>query len=119
MLPHEAKSIVDALAGGVDPETGEILSELSIFNHPPIIRALFLASKALDTMVKKERSYKSIPENAGKSWPDVEDSELLVEFKKGIPVKEIAAKHGRTQGSITSRLLRLGAVKEKGNAYRA
>ncbi len=88
MLSHEAKSIVDALAGGVDPETGEILSELSIFNHPPIIRALFLTSKALDTMVKKERSYKSIPENAGKSWPDVEDSELLVEFKKGIPVKE-------------------------------
>ena len=118
MVPHEAKAIVDALASGVDPETGEILSGQSIFNHPPIIRALFLASRALDTMVKKEKRSKSLPENAGNSWLDIEDSELLIEFKKGISVKEIATKHSRTQVAITSRLLHLGAVKEKGDAYR-
>lgn len=112
MLPHEAKFIVDALASGVDPETGEILSGQSIFNQPSIIRALFLASRALDIMEKREKSHKSLPDNAGNSWLDVEDAELLNEFKKGLSLKEIANRHGRTLGAINSRLSHLGVEKD-------
>jgi hypothetical protein len=108
MLNDEAKFIIDALASGVDPVTGEILSTESIFNQPSVIRALFLASRALENVEKKEESGKLSPGNAGNPWSDIEDAELLVEFNKGLSVKEIATKHDRTQGAITSRLLRLG-----------
>jgi len=33
MSPNEAKSIIEALANGVDPETGEVLSAQSVFNN--------------------------------------------------------------------------------------
>lgn len=48
MSPIEAKSIIDALARGIDPATGEVITSDSIFNQPEVIRALFVASKALE-----------------------------------------------------------------------
>jgi hypothetical protein len=54
MSPNEAKSIIEALANGVDPETGEVLSAQSVFNNPQVIRALFIATNALDSLAKRE-----------------------------------------------------------------
>lgn len=113
MSPNEAKSVIEALANGVDPESGEVLSDQSIFNHPQIIRALFVATKALDDLSKKEKRENALPGNAGKSWSESEDNELLAAFDGGLPVKDIAAKHGRTLGAIASRLVRLGRIKER------
>jgi len=113
MSPLEAKKIIDALANGADPETGEILPEQSTFNKPQIIRALFVAVKALDRAVKRAERDSSLPSNAGRPWPESEDKELLAIFDAGTPVKEIAAKHGRTQGAIASRLVRLGKIKDR------
>ena len=56
MSPNEAKLIIETLANGIDPETGEDLSGQSIFNNPQVIRALFVATKALDSLVKKEKT---------------------------------------------------------------
>lgn len=56
-------------------------------------------------------------ENAGHSWPESEDKALLAIFDAGMPVKEIAAKHGRTQGAIAARLVRLGRIKERADVY--
>ncbi len=111
MSPLEAKSIIEALANGIDPETGEDLSAHKIFNKPQIIRALFTASKALDYMEKRAIREKSLPDSAGNAWSDFEDSELLNEFDAGLLVKDIAAKHGRTSGAITARLIRFGRIK--------
>ncbi|MFH0810421.1 MAG: hypothetical protein V2A77_08155 [Pseudomonadota bacterium] len=116
MSPEEAKSIIEALANGIDPETGEVLSGEGVFNRPKIIRALFLAAKALDDLVKGENRVKALPGNAGKAWSETEDSELLAAFDGGLPIKEIAARHGRTGGAITSRLIRLGRIKERAEA---
>jgi hypothetical protein len=41
MFPLEAKEIIEALANGINPETGEILPAQSNFNSPQVIRALF------------------------------------------------------------------------------
>jgi hypothetical protein len=113
MSPLEAKKIIDALANGIDPETGEILPAQSTFNNPQVIRALFVAVKALDRAAKRAERDNSLPSNAGRPWPEAEDKELLAIFDAGVPVKEIAAKLGRTQGAIDSRLVRLGRIKDR------
>jgi hypothetical protein len=110
MSPHEAKSIIEALANSVDPETGEVLSAQSVFNNPQVIRALFIATNALDSLAKREKREKALPDNTGKAWSELEDSELLSAFDVGSSIKDIAAKHGRTKGAITARLLRLGRI---------
>jgi uncharacterized protein (UPF0254 family) len=112
MSPNEAKSIIEALANGVDPETGEVLSAQSVFNNPLVIRALFIATKALDSLAKREQREKTLPDNAGKAWSEIEDSELLSAFDVGRSIKDIAAKHGRTEGAISARLIRLGRIKK-------
>ena len=117
MSPLEAKKIIDALANGVDPETGEILPAQSTFNNPQVIRALFVSLKALDKAAKRVERDSSLPDNAGRSWPDTEDKELLASFDAGTPVKEIAAQHGRTQGAIAARLIRLGKIKDRAEVY--
>ena len=53
MSPLKAKEIIEALANGIDPETGEILPAQSPVNNPQVIRALFVAGKALDSMAKR------------------------------------------------------------------
>lgn len=41
MLPNEAKKIIETLANGMDPKTGRLFPEQSVFNNPLVIRALF------------------------------------------------------------------------------
>jgi hypothetical protein len=111
----EAKSTLETLARGVDPATGEILSEQSPFNNPQVIRALFLAAKELEKLVPTEpprRVERERPKNAGRAWLPKEDEALLDDFDAGMSPKELAAKHGRTKGAIDSRLVRLGRVEE-------
>ena len=110
MSPQQAKMIVESLANGIDPDTGEILSDKGLLNNPEVTRALFVASKALDQMAKRKARQTSLPENVGQSWSEAEEKELLVEFDGGLPVTDIAAKHGRTKGAITSRLARFGRI---------
>lgn len=117
MSPLEARTIIDALANGIDPETGEILPMQSTFNSPQVIRALFVAVTALDSATKRAERVKALPDNAGRPWSEKEDQDLLALFDSGIPVKEIAQRHCRTLGGIASRLVRLGRIKERANAY--
>lgn len=113
MSPLEAKSIIESLASGIDPQTGEILPAQSTLNNPAVIRALFVAIAALDNAAKRAERTRALPDNAGRSWSEDEDQELLEQFDSNIPVKDIAEKHGRTQGAIASRLVRLGRINER------
>jgi len=130
MSPNEAKLIIEALANGLDPETGEVLSEQTILNQPKIIRALFIATHALDVLSeekrhvtvvedlsKKAKREKTHPGNAGKGWSNNEDNELLSSYNAGVSIKDIAAKHDRTVGAIAARLVRLGCIDERKDIY--
>lgn len=117
MSPLEAQKIIESLANGIDPETGEILPTQSIFNSPQVIRALFVAVKALEKAARRAERDSSIPGNAGRPWSDEEDKELLATFDGGTPVRAIAASHGRTQGAIAARLVRLGIIKDRAEVY--
>ncbi|MFZ6713041.1 hypothetical protein [Undibacterium sp. TC9W] len=122
MTPQKAKTILESLALGIHPETGDALPDEGIFNQPQIIRALFLAAQALgagrqETEVAMAKSasnekQKSLPTNAGKPWTAIDDTELLAAFDAGAQVSEIAREFGRSRGSINSRLVRLGRLQE-------
>lgn len=111
MTPEEAKQIIDVLAAGVDPATGEVLPEDNALNSSHVIRALFIASKALERMMAKPaRPSAAAPGKAGKSWSEDEDQRLLAGFDDGTPVATLALAHERSSGAITSRLVRLGRL---------
>ncbi|MGD9760279.1 MAG: hypothetical protein AB7U71_22510 [Comamonas sp.] len=117
MTPLEAKNVIDALANGIDPETGEMLPSQTPFNNPSVIRALFVAVKALESAAKRVERDASLPGNAGRSWNEIEDKALLEHFDAGTSIKEIAGKHARTEGAIAARLVRLGRIKDRSEAY--
>ena len=111
MTPAEAKQIIEVLAGGVDPSTGEVLADDSPLSSPHVIRALFIAAKALELMSSKPaRPATAAPGNAGKPWTEDEDQRLVAAFDAGTPVATLAREHERTTGAINSRLIRLGRL---------
>ncbi|NQU05935.1 MAG: hypothetical protein HQ568_07565 [Calditrichaeota bacterium] len=117
MLPSEAKKIIESLANGVCPVTGEVLPDDSPYNSPQVIRALFAAVNAFDFQVRREERRKKLPNNAGKQWTTEEDQELISAFNDGNEVKEIAKIHERTRGAIASRLVVLGQISDRYAAY--
>ena len=112
MTPAEAKQIIEVLAGGVDPATGEVLPDDNPLSSPHVIRALFIAAKALELMAaaKPARPAAAAPGNAGKSWNEEEDQRLVAGFDAGTPVGALARTHERTTGAINSRLVKLGRL---------
>ena len=113
MDKSEALETVEALAHGIDPVTGEILPEDSPFNHPRVIRALFLSINALERLKEREKRASGLPGNSGKPWNQDDDRMLLEAFDRGIKVEALAERHSRTQGAIAARLVRLGRISER------
>lgn len=105
----QAREIIEALANGIDPITGEVFPKNHCFNDPDIIRALFVATEELK---KAERSAnRDQPENAGKPWNEESDNKLKSMFIAGKSKKEMCEHFGRTSGAISSRLAHLGLDK--------
>ncbi|MBL0626760.1 hypothetical protein ACET8S_15545 [Aeromonas veronii] len=113
----KALEIISALSEGVNPETGEELSEESCFNQPKVIRALFIAKQSLEASIISEKRKSDLPENAGKPWKPDEDELLANSFDSGLGVDELSRIHKRTKGSIASRLVRLGKINERADIY--
>ena len=112
MTPTEAKQVIEVLAAGIDPETGEVLPQDSALNSPHVIRALFLAANALGQLTDKPAmpAKAAAAGNAGKAWSETEDEQLAAAFDAGTSVAALAKTHQRTAGAITSRLIRLGRL---------
>ncbi|MFC5597078.1 HRDC domain-containing protein [Deinococcus cellulosilyticus] len=49
MDSKEALRILQLLADGVDPHSGEVFEDTSPYQHPQVVRALFHAGRALET----------------------------------------------------------------------
>lgn len=103
-----AKEIIRGLAEGVDPTTGEVLPQESVYNSPEVIRALY----TLLEYSNKDKVRDPL-RNAGKPWTDTEDDKLRDEFLSKIEISDIAKEHGRTFGAIESRLEHLGLKKKR------
>lgn len=107
-----ARQIIDTLAQGIHPVTGEVMPEDSPYNAPPVIRALFAVSQALDDAAPA-KPRRELPPNAGKPWAPHEDGKLESAFAAGIDVGHIARELGRTPWAIEARLVKLGKIPPK------
>ncbi|HUR89000.1 MAG TPA: hypothetical protein VMZ74_07935 [Ramlibacter sp.] len=107
-----ARQIIDTLAQGIHPVTGEVMPEDSPYNAPPVIRALFAVSQALDGNVAT-KPRRETPPNAGKAWEASEDGKLESAFAAGIDVRDIAQELGRTAWAVEARLVKLGKLAPK------
>ena len=99
------------LADGVNPLTGELLSDNDTCNQPDIIRALHVAGAQLEKAEK--RASKPLPENSGKPWTEADDKTLFRMYEQGVSRKEICEYFKRSSGGIASRLVRLGAIQSR------
>ena len=102
-----AKELLSALAGGIDPFTGELFPRDHICNHPDIIRALHQILGSTQEIKKSP----SAP-NAGKPWPQEEQDKLVDEFHAGMKISTMAKEHGRSRGSIEAKLAHLGLIED-------
>jgi hypothetical protein len=120
MDEHKALSIVSALANGVNPLTGEVFPADSPYQSSDIVRALFVAVRALEAAStlgstplrapETPRSRSDLPSNVGKPWSQEEDQRLLAEFDRGRSPRELAKAHGRTLAGVEARLEKHGRL---------
>lgn len=120
MDDNKALSIVSALANGVNPQTGEMFEVDSPYQAADVIRALYVAVRALEMSNRsKARGVRPrMPANAGKPWAEQEDAELLEKFDAGLSVAQLAQAHDRTLAGIQARLERHGRLPGQGLQWR-
>ncbi|WP_427915337.1 hypothetical protein ACPWT1_10665 [Ramlibacter sp. MMS24-I3-19] len=113
-----ARAIIDTLAQGIHPVTGEAMPADSPYLAPPVIRALFTVSHALEggTATPRRRDRTDLPANTGKPWTAEDDEALRAGFGAGTPTKDLAAALGRTRWAVESRLVKLGEMTLGGSA---
>ncbi len=104
-----AREIINVLAQGIHPVTGEAMPADSPYNEPPVIRALFVVSQALEHC-DAQKARREPPANAGKAWTGEEDDRLVAAFDAGRELKQMALELGRSRVAVEARLVKLGKI---------
>jgi hypothetical protein len=112
MDQEKALGILQSLSNGIDPITGEVFPAHSPYQHPDIVRALFLGVRAMEGAVAAQKRQAARPSggNAGKPWAKDEDERLLAGFDRGQSIDDLAAAHARSRLAIEARLARFGRM---------
>ena len=87
MNQSEALNVVRALANGVDPASGEVFPAERPYQRADIVRALFVASEALERSERFSRRREDLPSKAGQPWTEDEDRQLLRRFAEAHAVQ--------------------------------
>ena len=133
MEQEKAYSVIEALASGIDPMTGECFDADSPYNQPEVIRALFyiLRNKPLRKKTKKsleekqqENVGKGLPMNYGLPWTQESIDSVIEDFQANMAIDAIAEKMARKPASIIGLLKKQGMITEEqaismGLSYRA
>ena len=107
--------ILNALANGIHPATGEKFGADSPYQHPDTVRALFEAMRAVEsgahTPAPAPERKPAFPQSgSGSRWSSEEEQRLASGFDAGRSVDELASSHGRSRAAIEARLVRLGKM---------
>jgi hypothetical protein len=106
--------ILNALASGIHPATGEKFAADSPYQHPDTVRALFEAVRAIDggpAPAAGPESKPALPQSgAGSRWTPEEEQRLATGFDAGRSVDELARAHNRSRAGIEARLVKLGKL---------
>ena len=118
MEKEHALKILNALANGVHPATGEVFAADSAYQHPDTVRALFEAVRALEggrsAAGSNERKTGDMPANTFVRWTPDEEERLAAGFDAGRSSAELARLHNRSRAAIEARLLKLGKIDVSG-----
>lgn len=116
----KAKEIVSSLATGINPISGEVFDDHSPYNHPSVIRALYMVlnhvriPKKQSKLSVEEKQAQNIadgkPKNAGLAWTEDLKIEVADLFKRGKTIQELALYFERTEGAILSELVHQGII---------
>jgi hypothetical protein len=118
MEKEQTLRILNALANGVHPATGEKFSADSPYQHPDAVRALFEAMRAFESgpgpataTAQERRPAPALPQSgSGSRWSSEEEQRLATAFDAGRTVDELARAHSRSRAAIEARLVRLGKM---------
>lgn len=120
---HQSVDILQALASGIDPATGEVIATGSPYNKPDAIRALFVCIEHIKhppravkkTVVEKQsdNSGKGLPKNAGMPWTEDLKRALAQGFQAGQMPAELANSFERSKASIVYELKKQGLISEQ------
>jgi hypothetical protein len=103
--------ILNALANGVHPATGEVFAADSPYQHPDTVRALFEAIRGFGTTENSGgHSDDDAPANTFVRWTAEEEERLAAGFDAGRSSAELAKLHNRSRAAIEARLLKLGKI---------
>ena len=106
-----AKEILEIIADGTHPNTGELLPKYDSCNQVEVVRAFHTVLKHLNAKADKVKPPQT--ENAGKPWTK-EDEEILCRmFDTGCSRKEICNHFQRSRGAIAARLVKLGKISSR------
>jgi len=94
--------VLEQLAAGVDPATGEVFPPDSPYQQAIVIRALYFAITELKVLAVKGKQ--------GQPWTPSEDEVLVKQFNEGNKISELAKLHGRSYGAIKARLIKLEII---------
>ena len=120
MNREQTLRILNALANGIHPATGEKFGADSPYQHPDTVRALFEAMRAMEGAAAPAPSPTAAPVSArrqpmpesgsGSRWSAEEEQRLVNSFDTGRTVDELARAHNRSRAAIEARLVRLGKM---------
>jgi hypothetical protein len=116
MEREQTLRILNALANGVHPATGEKFAADGPYQHPDTVRALFEAMRAVEgggapAPAPERKAAPAMPQSGpGSRWSTEEEQRLATAFDAGRTVDELARAHGRSRASIEARLVRLGKM---------
>jgi ABC-type nitrate/sulfonate/bicarbonate transport system substrate-binding protein len=97
MARQHALKVLNALANGVNPVTGEVFAADSLYQHPDTVRALFEAVRALGSDSTKSRD--ETPVGTFVRWTPEEEERLTAEFDAGKNTAELAKLHDRSRAA--------------------
>lgn len=115
-------SIIDALANGIDPITGEVLPDSSPYNQPEVIRALFHVINLLPKVKKPKKTTeqkqqenidKGQPKNFGLPWLDEDVTFVIDQYNSGVSIDSIANEQARKPSSIIGLLKKRDVITEE------
>ena len=120
---HQSVDILQTLANGIDPATGEVIAKESPYNRPDAIRALFVciehikhpprAGKKSAEQKQVENSGKGLPQNAGMPWTEDLKQALAQGFQAGQSPAALANSFGRSKASIVYELKKQGLINDQ------
>ncbi len=116
-------AMLRALANGVNPETGEVLSSGSVANKPEAIRMLFTLAEELIAEPEKQKKSKLSPEErqqkniaegrpAKSHFPWTEDERHLLEesYNQNNSIEALSTQFERSARAVAIQLEKMGLI---------